>query len=158
MEIENLKLRKFSLSDLDQITEIEKVSFPPGTVYSKSYFEKLYHSYPQGFLIAEILGKIIGYAIGQIKGNSAQIISIAVLPDWRKKGIGTKLFNSLLDFFKKEGAKEIFLHVRTKNQEAISFYQNLGFEILEEIKNYYPDGNAYLMKGVGSSPSPYSPT
>jgi len=136
-----IKLRKFSLSDLEQIMEIEKISFPNRKLFSEDYFRKLYQKYPEGFIVAEDKGKILGYAIGEVQKDCGKIISIAVHPAWRKKGIGKKLANFLIEHFKKENLKKISLHVRKNNLAAISFYQNLGFQILKTIKNYYQNGD-----------------
>jgi ribosomal-protein-alanine N-acetyltransferase len=142
-----VKLRKFSLADLDRVLEIEKVSFLNREVWSRNYFKNLYQKYPEGFIIAENGNEIIGYTIGQVRNESAEIISLAVDPTWRRKGVGTILTNSLIDHFKEKRLKEIFLHVRTKNKEGISFYQKLGFKILKTIKNYYRNGDsAFLMR------------
>jgi len=144
-----LKLREFKISDLKEILEIERGSFPKRNAFSKEYFQKLYQKYPQGFVVAEIEKEIVGYGIGQISGDFGEIISIAVKSNWRKKGIGTKLANFLINDFQKKGIKSVFLHVREKNREAISFYQKLGFKILKTIKNYYSNGDdAFLMEKV----------
>ena len=146
------KIRKFSLSDLEQIMEIEKISFPNRKLFSADYFRKLYQKYPEGFIVAEDKGKILGYAIGEVQKDCGKIISIAVHPAWHKKGIGKKLVNFLIEHFKKENLKKISLHVRKNNLAAISFYQNLGFQILKTIKNCYQNGDdADLMsKNLGA--------
>jgi ribosomal-protein-alanine N-acetyltransferase len=142
-----MKLRRFSLADLDKILEIEKLSFPYREAWSKEYFEILYQKNPEEFIVAEENGKVVGYTIGQLKNDSAEIISLAVAPNWRKKGIGKALTEFLINHFRGKKIKEIFLHVRTKNEVATSFYQNLGFEVSKTIKNYYRNGDdAYLMK------------
>lgn len=142
-----IKLREFSLSDLDQIFGIEGVSFSKREVFSCSLFDFFYHKYPQGFIVAENEKKIIGYTIGQLRNNCGEIVSLAVDPGWRQRGIGTKLTNFLIDRFKEKNVKEIFLHVRTGNESAISFYKNVGFKILKTIKNYYQNSDdAFLMK------------
>jgi len=142
-----IKLRKFSLSDLEQIMEIEKISFPNRKLFSADYFRKFYQKSPEGFIVAEDKGKILGYAIGEVQKDCGKIISIAVYPIYRKKGIGKELANFLIEYFKKKNLKKISLHVRKNNLAAISFYKNLGFQILKTIKNYYQNGDdAYLMK------------
>lgn len=142
-----IKLRKFSLSDLIQVMEVEKVSFPKSQAYPKSYFEKYHREYPQGFIVAEEKNKILGYTIGQLKDGTGEIISLAVKPAWRKKGVGRALTNFLINHSREKNIKEIFLHVRTKNKKGISFYQSLDFKILKTIKDYYQNGDdAYLMK------------
>lgn len=142
-----IKFRKFSLSDLPEVMEIEKASFPATKAYPKRRFEKYYKKYPIGFIVAEKKREIIGYIVGQIKKDSAEIVSLAIKPAWRRKGVGTAFINYLIDHFKKNGYREIFLRTRTKNKFVISFYQNIGFKIIKIIKNYYRNGDdAYLMK------------
>ena len=146
MRKENLKLREFSLSDLTQVMEIEKASFPKSRAYPKSYFEKYYQKYPQGFVVTENQEEIAGYAIGQLENGVGKIISLAVSPLRRQKGTGTLLAKFLIEHFKKKGAKEVSLHARIENEEGISFYRNLGFKIIKTVKNYYQNGDdAYLM-------------
>ncbi|MDI6603259.1 MAG: ribosomal protein S18-alanine N-acetyltransferase [Patescibacteria group bacterium] len=147
-----LKIRQFSLSDLEEVMEIERMSFPNREVWPKDYFERLYLKYPAGFIVAENNGKIIGYMIGRPKNRvpvkwTGEIVSLAVDPDFRQKGIGTKLTNFLINHFKEKGIKEISLHVRARKKVAISFYQNFGFKTIKKIENYYCNGDdALLMK------------
>lgn len=139
-----VKVRKFALSDLRRILEIEKRAF--AYPYSGDYFKKLFQRYAYGFIVAEEQGKIVGYAIGRPKNGSGEIVSIAVGTDWQGRGVGQTLANSLINHFKELGFKKVFLHVRTGNQVAISFYQRLGFKTIKTIANYYSNGdNAYLM-------------
>ena len=142
-----IKLRRFLLSDLKEIMEIERASFPRKQVYSKFRFERYSQKCPESFIVAESENEVVGYTIGKSKNGSAEIISLAVKPSFRQKGIGRKLTNFLISFLKKRGVKEIFLEVRTINKIAISFYRNLGFKISKILKNYYRNGDdAYLMK------------
>jgi ribosomal-protein-alanine N-acetyltransferase len=152
-----IKIREFSLSDLNEVLEIEKISFPKKQVYSRSLFERYYQKCPESFFVAKSENEVVGYTIGKIKNGAsrkpvAEIVSLAIKPDFRQKGIGTMLTNFLISHFKKRGVKEIFLEVRTANETAISFYKNLGFKILKTLKNYYHNGDdAFLMsKDLGT--------
>jgi ribosomal-protein-alanine N-acetyltransferase len=142
-----IKLRRFSLSDLEQIIEIEKISFPKRKPFSEDYFKKLYQKSPGRIVVAEDKGKILGYIIGGVQKDCGKIISIAVHPLHRKRGIGKELVNFLIEHFKKNGLKKFLLLVRRDNLVAISFYKNLGFQISKIIKNYYRNGDdAFLME------------
>ena len=142
-----IKLRRFSLPDLKDILAIEKISFPKKQAYSKSRFEKYFQECPESFVVAESEKEIAGYTIGKSEKRNAEIISLAVKPGLRQKGIGRRLTNFLISLFRKKGVKEIFLEVRTINKIAISLYRELGFKILKILKNYYQNGDdAYLMK------------
>jgi ribosomal-protein-alanine N-acetyltransferase len=150
--MENLSIEKFDPSSLNEILEIEKNSFEKKEVFPKEYFLELSKKWPEGFLVAKLGGEIVGYAIGERGKDSGLIVSVAVKKEWRKRGIGRRLIEKLLENFKKEGMKIVFLHVREENREAINFYQALGFKIRELVENYYSNGeNAYLMeKSLGS--------
>eukprot|EP00268_Persea_americana_P010805 TRINITY_DN1441_c0_g1_i2.p1 TRINITY_DN1441_c0_g1~~TRINITY_DN1441_c0_g1_i2.p1 ORF type:complete len:118 (+),score=18.93 TRINITY_DN1441_c0_g1_i2:82-435(+) len=51
--------------------------------------------------------------------------------------LGTKLLNHVLDLCLKQNIPEIYLHVQTNNEDAITFYKKFGFEITDTIQNYY---------------------
>jgi len=145
--MENLSIEKFDPLNLNEILEIERNAFEKKETFTKEYFLEVFKRWSEGFLVAKINKEIVGYTIGEKNENSGLIISIAVKKEWRRKGIGRKLIEKLLENFKKEGIKNIFLHVREENKEAINFYQALGFRIIELIVNYYSNGeNAYLME------------
>jgi ribosomal-protein-alanine N-acetyltransferase len=75
------------------------------------------------------------------------VISIAVLPEYRKKGIGTALLNEAINRMKNNyGTEAVYLEVRVSNKDAISLYKKMGFEEVRIIKEYYRNGeDAYVM-------------
>jgi ribosomal-protein-alanine N-acetyltransferase len=92
---------------------------------------------------------VVGYIIGKLSndGKSGEIISLAVDAGWRKMGIGKRLAQSLINHFQKKGAREVLVHVRTNNTAGIGFHKNLGFEVVETLREYYRNGDdAYLMR------------
>jgi ribosomal-protein-alanine N-acetyltransferase len=140
-----IKLRKFELSDSPSVIKIAKISFPKERILAKS-FEKHYHAFPDGFIVSEELGEIIGYVVGQLKNQMGEIISLAVKPNFRQKGVGTELVNLLSNHFKIIGLREFFLHVKTDNVQAVLFFQNLDLRIIKTIKKYYKKrDDAFLM-------------
>ena len=76
------------------------------------------------------------------------VISIAVLPEHRRRGIATALMKEALSrMAERYGATECYLEVRVSNKPAISLYEKLGFRKADTIPHYYLDGeDAYLMK------------
>ncbi len=141
-----LEIANFKISNLEKIIEIEKEAFPKKIAFSREAFEEFYFREPENFLVAKVGNEIVGYGIGKESKGKGEIISVAVRENWRRKGIGTKIVERLIENLKRKGARKIFLHVREKNEVAISFYQKLGFKILKKIENYYSNGDsAYLM-------------
>lgn len=141
----NLRICKCSFKNLRKVYEVELESFEHP--YPFPIFLSYLISKPNGFLIAKINNQIVGYIIGITKKNIGTIVSIAVKKDYRKKGIGKKLLDSIIEYFKSKNVSLINLQVRIDNYEAISFYEKNGFKKVKVLKNYYSDGcDAFLME------------
>lgn len=138
-------LRRARQKDLRKIHEIEKLSFK--YPYSLNYIRLLLILSPELFYVAEVDNEIVGYVVGLIEyGNIGHIISIAVHPRWRRKGIGSKLLMKIEEEFKRKNIKIFVLEVEVDNKPAISLYKKHGYRIIDVIKRYYPGGeDAYLM-------------
>ena len=141
-----IKIRKFSLADLRRILKIEKSSFTVDA-YPMSRFKNLFKKHPEGFWVAQIAGKVVGYVIAYITKGMTDFVSIAVDPKYRRFGIGKKLVNFIIKKLKRQGAKKASLEVRTTNKASFSFFRNLGFRITKTLKGFYRDrGDAYQMR------------
>ena len=86
--------------------------------------------------------KIIGFIAYEDKQDSVEIISLAVIPEYQKKGIGKLLLNQILDGLK---GRKIHLVTHPRNTPAIILYLKLGFEIYGLKENYYGDGQPRLL-------------
>ncbi|ADL18683.1 N-terminal acetyltransferase [Acidilobus saccharovorans 345-15] len=75
------------------------------------------------------------------------VISIAVLAEYRRKGVGSALMQEAINVLKsKYDVDAIYLEVRVSNTPAINLYEKFGFEKVRIIKGYYRDGeDAYVM-------------
>lgn len=90
-----------------------------------------------------IAGLICGYyAVGE-----GDITSVAVHPDFRRRGLAYKLMKAFADFLPAD-TEEIFLEVRESNIPAIELYKKCGFQAVSIRKNFYisPVENAVVMK------------
>lgn len=95
-------------------------------------------------LLLEADGELVGYALGSVVCEDADVLRIAVLKTRRGEGLGGKLFDALLSEMKARGAERVFLEVRTSNAPAIGLYEKRGFYTLRERKHYYADGEDAL--------------
>lgn len=78
--------------------------------------------------------------------KKGHIVSVAVLPEYRRTGIGNALAAEALKALLKHKAGECFLEVRVTNEPAINLYKKLGFSITRKASHYYFDGaDAYVM-------------
>jgi ribosomal-protein-alanine N-acetyltransferase len=107
----------------------------------------LYEKYRDTFLVVEQGGIVLGYIAGISSWREGHIVSLAVLPPWRRKGIATTLVEELCCILKEKGKKRVKLEVRISNTDAIALYKTLGFEKQKIVKNYYEnEEDAVLMK------------
>ena len=138
-----ITIRQFDVKDLEDMLQIEKSSF--SHPYNKSTFLLLISVYNTGFLVAEYDKKVVGYVIYSAN-PSGTIVSIAVAPTERRKGIGSRLLGEAIDELRSR-VPRIELQVSAKNIGAISFYCKHGLTPSGILKNYYPDGSdAMVMK------------
>ena len=93
---------------------------------------------------------IMGYLLAEISSDRYHILSIAVIPNFRKLGIGKELLEALKKI--NENKKKIIsLNVHVENKIAINFYKKNNFIISKELVNYYlgtnfsKNKNAYHM-------------
>ncbi|GBC71806.1 Ribosomal-protein-alanine acetyltransferase [Candidatus Calditenuaceae archaeon HR02] len=138
------------------IMNINRVCLPEN--YSYSFFYSIFKSNPESFLVADVGGVIAGYVMCRVEWGGSKIdtlrlrklghiVSIAVLPEFRRRGIGRALMQEALNVLKNVyGCDEVYLEVRVTNTLAINLYHSLGFKVTRVAKNYYIDGeDAYVM-------------
>lgn len=143
------------MNDLRSVVHINMVCLPEN--YTDFFFIDLHQRFPETFIVAEENGEVVGYIMCRMelglsnfgfKGlvKKGHIVSVAVLPQYRRKGIGEALVNKAIEGMRLYNAKQCFLEVRVTNTQAISLYKKLGFQVTRTIHGYYADGeDAYLM-------------
>ena len=67
--------------------------------------------------------------VGKVSENEYYLSNIAVYPEFRTLGLGTKLFSEIKRESEKTGANKIVLDVETNNKRAIKLYERLGYII-----------------------------
>lgn len=95
--------------------------------------------------------KIIGFSVSRMAADEAEILSIAVAPAHRGRGLSNRLLLTHLGHLAGRGIRTVFLEVEENNQPARRLYERLGFAIVGRRENYYKQGtgetaNALLMR------------
>ncbi|MFX1535875.1 MAG: ribosomal protein S18-alanine N-acetyltransferase [Promethearchaeota archaeon] len=155
----NLHIRPFQKEDINDVLHINQITLPEH--YPSYFFYEIARKWPEGFLVAAVdagdgYPKIVGYCMIRIekkirKGiyltQTAHLLSIAVLKNYRKQGIASALIKHAHNGLKKANKFQgIYLEVRESNTPAISLYKKLGFEVIKTRNSYYTDGeNALVM-------------
>ncbi|MDT4939744.1 MAG: [ribosomal protein S18]-alanine N-acetyltransferase [Pseudonocardiales bacterium] len=93
------------------------------------------------YLAAEdAAGRLLGWAGLMVIGESAQILTIGVVPPARRRGIARALLTGLLDEARRRAAVEVFLEVRVDNTAARALYAADGFVEIGTRPGYYDAG------------------
>jgi ribosomal-protein-alanine N-acetyltransferase len=95
--------------------------------------------------------KIIGFAVSRMAADEAEILSIAVDPKHRGRGLSRNLLLTHLGHLAGRGVRTVFLEVEENNQPARRLYARAGFSVAGRRERYYkqPGGeqlNAVLMR------------
>ncbi|MCS7132582.1 MAG: ribosomal protein S18-alanine N-acetyltransferase [Nitrososphaeria archaeon] len=155
-DVQTFQIREASPEDIPRIMMINRICLPEN--YTFFFFESILRSYPKSFLIAEVNGEIAGYIMCRVEWTLSKfeklgfkkvghIISIAILPEYRRRGLAKLLLENALRVLKEEyGCEEAYLEVRVSNSAAISLYEKCNFTTMKVSKGYYLDGeDAYIM-------------
>ena len=140
--MQEIRIRPVDKGDLETIYEIERSSFKDP--YPKTFMDILYHLNQRTFLVAEKEGKIAGYVIASNDGGVGHIIAIAIQQSKRRKHIGLKLMEKIIEIFKESKVTTVRLEVRKSNIDAQRFYGALGFKHSYTIDGYYGDEDALV--------------
>ena len=86
--------------------------------------------------------RVVGFAMLRILGDDVELMTIAVEPRYRGKGLGQALMRACFEDLLMTPARRMVLEVAADNPAAIRLYQKLGFTKLSERQGYYarPDG------------------
>jgi ribosomal protein S18 acetylase RimI-like enzyme len=94
---------------------------------------------PDLMSVMEKDGAMIGTILGGFDGRTAMMYRLAVLPEYQKMGIGSKLIEDFEARAKARGIRKISLHVHMLNQQVIEYYQRKGYLPMDYVKSFYKD-------------------
>ena len=136
---ENPNIRFMEYKDLDEVLDLERKCFD--VPWTRGMFEDELFNPNAVYLVAEVDGKVCGYAGMWKIIDEGHITNLAVHPDYRGKGYGKMLIQSLISYSRENGISAITLEVRKSNIPAITLYESFGFVRAGLRKNYYPNNN-----------------
>jgi ribosomal-protein-alanine N-acetyltransferase len=149
--LSGLSVRPVKTADLDPVLAIEHASFGRDS-YDRNLFAEFAARSRQLtrrcgglFLVANKGSKVLGYSITCIRGNGAELVSIAVHPQHRGRGPAAALMDSTLRRLSRRGVARFVLMVKVTNHRALAFYEKYGFRKIRRVPRYYEDGaDAFL--------------
>lgn len=138
-----------SLRHLDRLYEIEIKCFER-EAFTKQQIANLLTNYNAVGLIAKLNGEIVGFVIGMLYADDDRIVghilTVDVLPEYRRRGIGLRLLEEIEKIFRGKGANVSVLEVREDNIAALRLYQKLGYKRAAKLKYYYGDAHGIFLR------------
>ena len=137
--------------DLPVLVSMERVLFADSP-WSMGQFKEEFKGVPNSryFLVAtNDEDEIVGYAAVLVvaPGVEADVLTVAVLPDYTRQGIASHFMNELEKWSKGKQALAMMLEVGVENSGAIALYEKLGYQTIATRKNYYGQGlDAFVMR------------
>jgi ribosomal-protein-alanine N-acetyltransferase len=127
-----------AVSDLDQVLDIERASFPTPWTRAAFSYEIEQNKVARCTVLRGRCG-IVGYLCLWEIGHEIHITNLAVEPEWRRRGVARQLLGAALIEGVARGVTLAFLEVRPSNTRALALYESLGFQVIGRRNGYYFD-------------------
>ena len=135
-----IKIRRMKKEDIPKASHIERLSFP--NPWSSNIFsvepEKENFAF---YYVMEYRHSFIAYGGYWKIRNEAHLVTFAVHPSFRRKGLGSRLLHYLFLKIEKQNLDKVTLEVRSSNLTAQRFYEEFGFKRVAIRPQYYVDIN-----------------
>lgn len=137
-------VREASIADCDVLSEMHASAFRRG--WSGAEFEALLVQPGVRALIADWRNSFgrrmpAGFILLQIAGDEAEVLSIAVVQECRRRGIARRLLEDALRHLYREGISNLHLEVEEGNAAALGLYRVMDFSQTGRRPDYYGQGS-----------------
>lgn len=141
-----MNIRTATMSDLEKITEVEAICFPPAEAATKESFKERLRVYPEHFWLLEEDEKLVSFINGMVtdevticdemfedasrhneNGEWQAIFGVNTIPEFRNRGYAAKLMEYVIEEAKKQNRKGLIL---TCKEEKLHYYAKFGFKNL----------------------------
>lgn len=133
-----IELRSGGANDLSAVDGIMRRAFDPrfGEAWTRGQCLGILALPGVWLKLAEVSGEAAGFALARAGGGEAELMLLASDPRFRRQGVGAALLRSIIADARGRDAAQLFLEVRAGN-DAIAFYERLGFTKIGERSSYY---------------------
>jgi ribosomal-protein-alanine N-acetyltransferase len=128
-------LRPLRPGDLDEVARLHAVCLE--APWSAEAFARLLASAGSFGLRAALGGALAGFLIGRVVADEAEILTLAVAPSCRRRGVARRLVAAARAQARESGASALFLEVAEDNGPARALYRALGFAAIGRRARYY---------------------
>jgi len=141
-------LRTYAPDDFEKVYEIDQECFAREIAYTRRDMRAYLNFLEAECVVAEAArGKIAGFCITARRGHFGYVITMDVLPRYRRKGLGAALLVDAERRLAERDVSEMWLETATDNEAAIAFWLKHGYRKQGVREGYYPDGrDAFTMQ------------
>jgi tRNA threonylcarbamoyl adenosine modification protein YeaZ/ribosomal-protein-alanine acetyltransferase len=141
-----VKFRQWLQTDLVPIYALEQLAYPHDP-WSMAQFKEEFAGKSRLYLVAEVNGKVVGYAGVMVLGDLTDILTLTVAHEFRRRGIARELLKRMIDWSRNQKVDAVMLEMRKGNLEAQPLYQAMAFRKISERADYYGPGvDAIVMR------------
>jgi [ribosomal protein S18]-alanine N-acetyltransferase len=144
----SFRIRPFQKTDFETLWQIDQICFDSLLAYSRVELAVYMRRAGSFTLVAETgngepghrgeaPNKIVGYITAEKRRKTGHIVTIDVLPETRREGVGSALLNAAEEKLVEAGAVEVALETAVNNAAAIRFYRQKGYFVEQTIRGYY---------------------
>jgi ribosomal protein S18 acetylase RimI-like enzyme len=158
----NITLRIFKPDDFDALYEIDQACYEPEVAYSQRELRAYLRFSGSDCLVADAEAQakadsaaadapapekqIVGFCISARREEGGYIVTIDVLPQFRRHHVGSMLLTEIERRLAANGVREVILETATDNDSAVAFWTKHGYRNRGIKKDYYPGGrDAFVM-------------
>ena len=122
-------------ADANSMLALERRAFTDP--WSEASFDEALASAWTFGLVAETGRGMAGYFIGREVAGTGEVLNLAVVPEFRRRGVAGALLEAGLSAFGRRRVHEVLLEVRESNLPAQALYLNRGFRAVGQRASYY---------------------
>lgn len=141
-----MEILRMNETHVAQVAELEKCCF--SDPWSENSVASELKNPLSLWLVAIEGERLAGYIGSQSVEGEADMMNVAVHPDFRRQGVAQSLIRELVSDLKEKRVYSLSLEVRASNERAIALYKKLNFETVGRRPNYYrhPKEDALILR------------
>lgn len=143
-----LVIRDFTPEDFETLWRLDQECFPPGISYTKQELRSYIRGRGLFTLVANDAdgGRVAGFIVVHA-GPAGHVITIDVVAQERRSGVGSLLLAAAEDRLRAAGCRSVGLETAVDNLAALAFYKRHGYSVIRTWPRYYSNGvDALVMK------------
>ena len=141
-----MKIEKFKIESYDEVVGLwRKAGIEIVSSDTIDEVTRVLNRNPDLFLIGRVQEKIIAVVMGAFDGRRGYVHHLAVDPDYQKMGFGKSIMEALIEQFRTKNIQKVHLFIEKTNKPVVEFYNNLGWDVREELimMSFVPDEKLY---------------